>query len=116
LVKVLPAVLFRVGYTWRESMAAGTLLSARLSLIIAASAIGLKLGVISDAVNSAVILIVLVTCTLSPLLFRALAPEPRKPKYRILLVGCRHMTELLAERLLQHGRLRLDFFRIFPGD
>jgi len=103
LVKVLPALLFRVAYSWRESLAAGTLLSARLSLIIAASAIGLKLGVISDAVNSAVILVALITCTFSPLLFKTLAPEPRKEKDRILLVGCRHIAEMLNERLLQHG-------------
>jgi Kef-type K+ transport system membrane component KefB/Trk K+ transport system NAD-binding subunit len=103
MVKVLPALVFRVAYTWRESLAAGMLLSARLSLIIAASAIGVKLGVITDAVNSAIILIALVTCILSPLFFRALAPEPRRSKDRILLVGCRHTTGLLAERLLKHG-------------
>ena len=103
MVKVLPALLFRVAYSWRQSLSAGSLLSARLSLIIAASAIGLKLGVITDAVNSAIILIALITCVLSPLLFKALAPEPRSPKDRILLVGCRHTTKLLAERLLQHG-------------
>lgn len=102
LVKVLPSLLFRVAYSWRESLAAGTLLSARLSLIIAASAIGLNLGVITDAVNSAVILIALITCTLSPLMFKALAPAPRKGKDRILLVGCRHIAEMLVERLLQH--------------
>ncbi|MEJ2168389.1 MAG: monovalent cation:proton antiporter family protein [Desulfobacterales bacterium] len=109
LVKILPALLFRTAYTWRESISAGMLLSARLSLIIAASAIGLKLGVITDAVNSAIILIALITCTLSPLLFRALAPAPRKAGDRVLLVGCRHLTELLAERLLQHG-LNLSAF------
>jgi Kef-type K+ transport system membrane component KefB/Trk K+ transport system NAD-binding subunit len=103
MVKVLPALLFRLAYSWRESLAAGSLLSARLSLIIAASAIGLKLGVITDAVNSAIILTALATCILSPLFFKALAPEPRRPRDRILLVGCRHTTKLLAERLLQHG-------------
>jgi len=103
LVKILPSLLFRVAYSWRESLAAGMLLSARLSLIIAASAIGLKLGVITDAVNSAVILIALITCTLSPLLFRTLAPEPRRENDRILLVGCRHIAEMLLERLMQHG-------------
>jgi Trk K+ transport system NAD-binding subunit len=102
-VKVLPAALFRAAFTWRESLAAGTLLSARLSLIIAASAIGLKLGLITNAVNAAVILIALVSCILSPLLFRLLAPEPQKEEDRILLVGCRHLSEMLAERLLQHG-------------
>ncbi|HHP7233368.1 MAG TPA: monovalent cation:proton antiporter family protein [Desulfobacterales bacterium] len=102
LVKILPALLFRVAYTWRESLAAGSLLSARLSLIIAASAIGLELGVITEAVNAAVILVALITCTLSPLLFKSLAPAPRSQKDRILLVGCRHMAEMLVERLQQH--------------
>lgn len=103
VVKMLPAALFRLAYSWRESFAAGTLLSARLSLIIAASAIGLKLGVITDAVNSAVIIIALISCILSPLVFKVLAPEPRKRKSRILLVGCRHIAEVLSERLSNHG-------------
>ena len=44
LVKLLPALLFRLQFTWRETLSAGFLLSARLSLIIAASAIGLNWG------------------------------------------------------------------------
>lgn len=63
------------------------------------------MAIITDAVNAAVILVALVSCILSPLLFKVLAPEPRKQKDRILLVGCRHISEMLAERLLQHGLL-----------
>ena len=47
----------------RQTLAAGFLLSSRLSLIIAASAIALELGMISPAVNAAIILVAVVTVT-----------------------------------------------------
>ncbi|MDO8674276.1 MAG: cation:proton antiporter [Dehalococcoidia bacterium] len=43
-VKIVPGLLFRVRYSWRQSLAAGVLLSSRLSLIVAAAAIGVRLG------------------------------------------------------------------------
>ncbi len=42
LVKFLPALLFRLALPWRETLAAGALLSSRLSLIIAASSIAFQ--------------------------------------------------------------------------
>jgi Kef-type K+ transport system membrane component KefB len=77
LIKVLPALLFRLRFSWKESFAGGILLSARLSLIIAASGIGLRLGVIDGPTNAAFILIAAVTATLSPVLFSGLMPEER---------------------------------------
>ncbi|HEY1015779.1 MAG TPA: cation:proton antiporter, partial [Herpetosiphonaceae bacterium] len=52
-VKLLPALLYRARFSWRESLAAGFLLSSRLSLIVAASAIALERQLISPATNSA---------------------------------------------------------------
>ncbi|MDH4197024.1 MAG: cation:proton antiporter [Candidatus Aminicenantes bacterium] len=77
LIKVLPALLFRLRFTWKESLAGGLLLSSRLSLIIAASGIGLRLGVIDEPTNAAFILVAAVTATLSPILFSSLMPEGR---------------------------------------
>lgn len=77
LIKVLPALLFRLRYSWKESLAGGILLSSRLSLIIAASGIGLRLGVIDEPTNAAFILIAAVTATASPVLFNSLMPEER---------------------------------------
>lgn len=71
-VKMVPSLLFRFAFSWRETFAAGSLLSARLSLIIAASAIGLKLMIIDDATNSAIILVAITTVTIAPLLFNGL--------------------------------------------
>lgn len=47
-VKSLPALVYRAYFSWRETLAAGMLLSARLSLIIAAASIALDLGAITE--------------------------------------------------------------------
>jgi Kef-type K+ transport system membrane component KefB/Trk K+ transport system NAD-binding subunit len=101
LVKFLPSLLFRLQFPWRQTLAAGALLSARLSLIIAASAIGLKLGLISDAVNSAVILVAIITVTVSPLLFNWLMPQ-RERRDRVVVIGARSDAGPLAQRLRDH--------------
>ena len=76
-VKVLPALLYARVYSMREALSAGLLLSSRLSLIIAAAAIGVQVGAVSEAVAAAVILVAVFTCTLSPILFTKVyrAPE-----------------------------------------
>jgi len=104
LVKVLPALIFRLNFSWRETLSAGSLLSARLSLIIAASAIGLRLGVISEPVNAAIILVAIITVTLAPLIFVRLAPE-REPdeKRPIIVVGAGMLALQVAEQLRGHN-------------
>lgn len=74
LIKVLPALVLKLRFTWKETFAGGFLLSSRLSLIIAASGIGLRLGAIDESTNAAFILIAAVTATLSPVLFNGLTP------------------------------------------
>jgi Kef-type K+ transport system membrane component KefB/Trk K+ transport system NAD-binding subunit len=77
LIKILPAFFFKLTFSWKESLAAGILLSSRLSLIIAASGIGLRLGAIDGPTNAAFILVAAVTATVSPVLFNGLVPERR---------------------------------------
>ena len=55
-------------------MKAGILLSARLSLIMAAAEIGLREGLISPALKDSIILLALLTCLLGPTLFKLLQP------------------------------------------
>ena len=68
-VKMLPSLLFARLYGLRGALSAGLLLSSRLSLIIAAAAIGVEVGAVSEAVAAATILVAVFTCTLSPILF-----------------------------------------------
>jgi Kef-type K+ transport system membrane component KefB len=76
-VKIIPALVFRLNHTWREAFAAGILMCPRLSLIIAAAAIGEKLGIIDESVNAAIVLVAVVTVTASPLAFLRVYPAPR---------------------------------------
>ena len=100
LIKVLPALLFKLRFTWKETFAGGLLLSSRLSLIIAASGIGLRLGVIDESTNAAFILIAAVTATLSPVLFSALIPEGKaRDRSAIAIVGVTDLALQTAREL-----------------
>ncbi len=104
LVKVLPSLLLKWRFSWRQALAAGVLLSSRLSLLIAASAIALDLGLITPATNSAVILVAIVTCTCSPVLFNRLLPVEGGPERDgVIIFGTDQLAELLAARLARDG-------------
>jgi Kef-type K+ transport system membrane component KefB/Trk K+ transport system NAD-binding subunit len=103
-VNVLPALCFRVRFSWRESIGGGLLLASRLSLAIAAAAVAFDLGLITSGTNSAIICVAIVTCTLSPLLFnRVLPPKSEQKREGIIIVGTDFLSELLGKRLLQDG-------------
>ena len=103
-IKMVSALVLRPQCAWRETWAAGVLLSSRLSLIIAAASIGLTLGVIDAAFNAAIILLAIVTCTLSPVLFNTIMPFTALPARRgLILVGLGQLSIMLAERLRQDG-------------
>jgi len=101
LIKFGAALVFKPAFSWRETLAAGALLSARLSLIIAASAIALDLGVITEAVNTAIILVAIITVTVSPILFDFLLPrrESDIPKRGAIIVSSRELALALAKQL-----------------
>ena len=103
LVKLLPALLFRLQFTWRETFSAGFLLSSRLSLIIAASAIGLNLGIISESVNTMIILVAIVTVSCAPLIFNRIVPRGEAVKTRpIVVFGAERLGLQVAEQLFGH--------------
>ncbi len=77
-VKVVPALLLDKFFGRKNAIAAGFLLSARLSLIIAASAIGLRLGVISPEINSAIILVAIITSVASPIIYSRMRGSSKK--------------------------------------
>ena len=79
-VKILPGFLFLLqGVGMRGSLQAGLLLSARLSLIVAAASIGLRQGLISRTDKDAIVLLALLTCFIGPTLFRLLARGAAAP-------------------------------------
>ncbi|NQW23274.1 MAG: cation:proton antiporter [SAR202 cluster bacterium] len=104
-VKILPSLCLRLKFTWRETLSAGVLLSPRLSLIIAASVVGLRLGVIDEATNSSIILVALVTSTLAPAIFARLSPRLEPESSHVIVVGAGEVGSLLGVQLAgQHMR------------
>jgi Kef-type K+ transport system membrane component KefB len=74
-VKVVPALLL-VGrrHSLREAVAAGVLLSARLSLIIVVAELGVQLGLLDARLEAEIILLAAATATVTPVIFRWLLP------------------------------------------
>jgi Kef-type K+ transport system membrane component KefB/Trk K+ transport system NAD-binding subunit len=132
LIKFLAALVFKFNFSWRETLAAGSLLSARLSLIIAAAAIGLRVGVITEATNAAIILVAALTSTWSPLLFNALLPtrDEIPGQRRFLIYGAANIGLQVGQELRAHGErvcflepepqraklVRKEGFRVIEGD
>ncbi|MCF6093364.1 cation:proton antiporter [Microaerobacter geothermalis] len=100
LVKIIPTMIYRFSYSWRETISSGFLVSSRLSLIIAASSIALELGLIDVSVNSAIILVAIITVTLSPMIFQRLAPaEKQENEKSIVIIGVSETALYLSKRL-----------------
>lgn len=77
-VKVLPGLLYPLwGRPLGDGLLAGVLLSSRLSLIVAAAAIGVEQGFLTPQIKDAVVFLALLTCTLGPVGFKVLAKRRR---------------------------------------
>jgi len=78
-IKLGAALPFRWLVPWRETLAGGALMSSRLSLIIAAAEIGLRLGLFTETIHASVVCVALVTCVAGPMGFQLLMPRPVVP-------------------------------------
>ncbi len=104
LVKLVPSLMYSSAFGVKRAIAGGFLLSSRLSLIIAASAIALKLGKITPEVNAAVVLVAITTSSVSPLIFNALYGRSNsRERSGIIIAGTDHVARLLADRLVRAG-------------
>lgn len=101
--KILPTLVLGLRFSGRGALAAGALLSSRLSLIIAASIIGLELGIITPGVNSAIVFVAVVTSTVSPIVFTRLVLVPEREVSTAVIVGAGETGRSLAARLSVHG-------------
>jgi Kef-type K+ transport system membrane component KefB/Trk K+ transport system NAD-binding subunit len=127
--KLAPSLLLRLRFSWREALAGGFLLSSRLSLIIAASIIGMELGIITEGANSAIVLVAVATSSLSPIIFSRLMQVPSRQVGAVIIVGAGETGRSLAHRLVAQGsqvvlievdgdaaeQARRDGFRVVHG-
>jgi len=103
-IKVLPSLLWSRLFGVRKAISGGFLMSSRLSLIIAASAIGLELGVITPGINSSFIIMAVVTCFISPIVYNWISPSDITQGNKTIIIGGGSTSVLLARRLKVHGK------------
>lgn len=104
LSKMVPALLLRLWFGWRETIGSGVLLSATLSLVIAASTIALELGIIDRTIYGSLIVVAVISCLIFPVLFNKIFPEqPAQERKSIAIVGANHVTLPVAQGLDREG-------------
>ena len=105
-VKIIPALLLKFHFNWRQTLGGGTFISSRLSLVFAASAIALSMGLISETINSDIILLAIITCTIAPFLFNRIFPREEEELRRgVIVVGQDQLAEYIIERMKHDGEL-----------
>jgi Kef-type K+ transport system membrane component KefB len=73
-VKLIPSLLFTLrGLSLRESLMAGVLLSSRLSLIVAAAAIGVERGLLPAEHEPSIVCLALLSVMICPVAFKRMA-------------------------------------------
>lgn len=86
IVKMLPAFVMRRIMSWREVLGGGLLLNTHLSLEIAVAVIGIRLGLLSPATGTALVLFSVITVVLMPVLANILLPKPVSREERWMLI------------------------------
>ena len=105
VAKLLPAVLaLGPGFGLRSAAAGGALLSANLSIILAAGAIALELELINEATNGALLMVAIITTVVAPLAFsRMTGPRSDELDERALVIGAGETGRALVPRLQKAG-------------
>lgn len=101
--KILPTLLLKMWYPWAKVIGVGFLMSSTLSLVIAASTIALQIGIISDQMHGALILVAIMTCLIFPILFNKVFPKEDEQPTTVAIVGANHVTLPVARDLLKSG-------------
>lgn len=105
LSKIVPAMLLIPVFGFKKALAAGSILTAKLSLIIAAAEIGLRLNILTPAIASALIALSIAACLIAPILFsRFYPPYEEAADEKTIIVGGGKIGRHLGYRLKMHGR------------
>ncbi|OFW81455.1 MAG: hypothetical protein A2201_07910 [Alicyclobacillus sp. RIFOXYA1_FULL_53_8] len=104
LFKGLPALVLRLRYPWKDTLAGSILLTTQMSVTVAAAAVGLKIGAISPGVDTAIVLVAMLTSIISPILFGKWLPKHLVPVEReFVIAGDAPEAQLLVEQLRQRN-------------
>ena len=93
IAKLIPVLILKKWYDWRTVMSIGFLISAKLTLVIAAAKIGQRLHIIDNVVASAVIFVGVLSCIVGPVVFKKFYPiDIGDEKKQVVFVGANQLT------------------------
>lgn len=104
LSKLIIVPVFKLWFNWKESLSSSFLLASTLSLVIAASAVGMKMGIVSTTLNTTLVLAAVITVMVSPVIFQKFLPAVEdQEETKVSLVGRNTVTLALAQDLIKDG-------------
>ncbi|MBY0095364.1 monovalent cation:proton antiporter family protein [Mesobacillus maritimus] len=94
LSKIVPIYILRKWYDTKTVIASGFLLTSTLSLVIAAATIGERMEVITSEMSGTLILVAIISCVITPIVFKKLFPQSasKDRKLKVALIGANQMT------------------------
>ncbi|MEC1694108.1 monovalent cation:proton antiporter family protein [Schinkia azotoformans] len=99
--KIVPALLLSKWFDWKTIFSSAFLLTSTLSLVIAAAKIGERIEVLTAQESGALILVAVISCIISPILFRKLFPKHHTAvqKFKVVFIGANQMTLPISREL-----------------
>ncbi|GGE28235.1 putative Na(+)/H(+) antiporter YjbQ [Pullulanibacillus camelliae] len=101
--KLVPILVLKRWYDWRTVLGSGFLVTSTLSLVVAAAKVGERIHVVSSKTASSLILLAVITCIISPILFRKVFPFNTLDRKRktLTILGANQLTLPLVAELDQ---------------
>lgn len=109
LARNLPTLLLKRWFGWDEVLSSGMLLTSTLSLAIVAATVSLQMGIISEGMNSAIILVSILTCFVAPIMYARLVPVVVKKERSLAFIGA-NRAALRASLNFQKSNYNVTIF------
>ncbi|MGE8205241.1 monovalent cation:proton antiporter family protein [Heyndrickxia sp. NPDC080065] len=101
--KIIPVFLLKKWYDTKTVISSAFLLTSTLSLVIAAAKIAERIGAITPEMSGTFILVAVITCIITPILFRKIFPKEnlQERKQKVALLGANQLTLSINRELSQ---------------
>ncbi len=99
--KLLPIYYLKKWYDNKTIVASGFLLTSTLSLVIAASTIGERLNIITPQMSGIFILVAIISCIITPIVFKKLFPKDvvQEKVIKVSIIGVNQVTMQVYQEL-----------------
>lgn len=102
LTRMIPSFLLKKWFSWQEAVSSGVILTSTLSLAIVAATVSFQMGIITEGMSGAIVLVSILTCFIAPIIYTKLSPKRETKKKRLAIVGA-NRASLRAGIHIQKG-------------